>query len=105
MGKQLVVGLKKAGAIAQAQAQKNASWSSKIPGSIKVRASSRSIVIYSRLGEAISWETTGQHQVFGHNRWAKHPYSRPFMAPAAVSTAQQVAEAIGDAIENAIKDN
>lgn len=100
--KQLTTGMKAAGSIVQNQAKQNASWSSKIPGKIKVSVAGGGISIYITDGEAISYETDGKHPVFDSRhpakRWNKTPLIRPFLIPAAESTSDAVASAILDAV-------
>ena len=100
--KQLRLGLKGAGQIVQEQAQENASFSSKIPGKIKVSVGQRAIAVYAKDGEAVSYETHGKHPVYDKRkkRWNKVPLKRPFLAPAAESKADEVASAILDAVTN-----
>lgn len=94
----LRTGLKSAGSIVQRQAQENASWSTKIPGTIKVSVTAKRIVVYSNSGQAVTWETGGRHPVFGdRNLWVKQE-AKPFLQPAAEEKASQVATAILDAV-------
>ena len=101
--KRLKLGLKNAGSIAANKAKGNASWSTKLPGSVKVSVSQRAVAITAggrNAPEAISYEVHGKHPVWSKNRkrWNKTPLKRPFMKPAATQTAPQVAGAILEAV-------
>lgn len=98
-------GLRAAGAIVQRQAQDNASWSSKIPPTIKVGVTQTAVTVYTKDPQARSYETDGKHPVFPRRRlprkrwaWNKKPLKRPFLFPAADHKANEVAQAVLDAV-------
>lgn len=101
--KRLRKGLKSAGDITAKKAEERASWSSKIPGSIRTSVGQKNVAVIAggpKAPEAISYETHGKHPVFSKNRkrWNKKPLKRPFLKPAAEETVDQVAEAVLDAV-------
>ncbi len=100
--KRLRTGLKSAGQIVQQQAKENASWSSKIPGKIKVSITQRQVAVVVKDGEAVSYETHGKHPVWSadRKRWNRKPLKRPFLRPAAETRAEEVASAVLDAVAN-----
>ena len=85
--------LKDAGDIVARQARANASWSSRIPGAISVRASfgarsaGATVVVdsaaapHARPYEGVDGNSTFRHPVHGSDRWVSQTV-RPFLMPA-----------------------
>jgi len=105
------VALKAAGQIVADDAKSRASFSSRIPGSIKVRVTSGGNVKVVAGGEqaedAAPLENHGRsgtfrHPVFGGDTWVDQP-SRPFLAPALAAHEGEVAEAIENAVAEAVE--
>lgn len=104
--------LRKAAQPIQAEARRNASWSSRIPGAITMRTrfSGKKPGVMLRVNaraapHARAYEgltsrgTTFRHPTFGHrDRWVTQA-ERPFLFPAADRHADNVVEAVGEAID------
>lgn len=84
--------LKKGGNMVRAAAQTGSSWSSRIPGSIRVRASGFNVSVIAGGGDArhaAPFEHRGvpgsfRHPVFGHRENWVTQEARPFLTPAFV---------------------
>jgi hypothetical protein len=89
------------------RARQNASWSSKIPATVKVRSSGVNAVIVSAGGPAAPGakpiehagaQGTFRHPVFGdRDNWVDQT-ARPFLHPAAIDHLAESAEAVRDAL-------
>lgn len=114
--KQLRPALKTAAEPIAADARARASWSTRIPGAITVRArfgardpgvslrvlSSRAP--HGRVYEGIRGNAVFRHPVFGHrDRWVEQP-TRPYAAPAVEAGADEVASAAAEAVTEAARD-
>lgn len=101
--KMLPLRLRRAGEIVRAQARSNASWSTRIPGAIGLRAVTRGNTAgvllrvsatkapHGRAYEGLqsgSRKTTFRRQVYGR-AWVEQR-TRPFLVPALTSTREQV---------------
>lgn len=110
-------GLRAGGNIVAAAAKANASWSGRIPGSIRVGVTTKGV--YVRAGgpkapHAVVFEGKvdggdRRHPVFatgdrGTWHWAVQP-KKPFLVPALNANAEKVAALAADEIEKAFKDN
>jgi hypothetical protein len=106
------VALKAAGEIVAADARQRASFSSRIPASIKVRVTSGGQVKVVAGGvqaeDAAPLENKGRagrfrHPVYGdRENWVEQP-ARPFLAPALAAHQDEVAEAIENAVTLAVE--
>lgn len=105
--------LRKAGQMVQREAQVNASWSSRIPGTIKVvtsfRADREGVTVraggatapHARPYEGLSARgSTFRHPVYGNDWWVASP-TRPFLFPAAEAAEGAVTEAMRTALDEA----
>lgn len=107
MYKELQRALREEGQKIARRAKDNASWSTRIPATVKVRTSGVNSVIISAGGAAApeakplehaGAEGTFRHPVFGDRQvWVDQP-ARPFLHPAALEHLQESAEAIGEAL-------
>lgn len=112
LAKDLNRNLRAAGELVAAKARANASWSSRIPQSIKVRRSSNAIKVLSlraQAPEARPLEHGGQpgtfrHPVFGDREvWVSQP-ARPFLHPALIETGPAAVLAAKKAVESALRE-
>lgn len=105
--------LREAGRVVQQRAQHNASWSSRIPGTIKVVTSFRQnregvtvraggpAAPHARPYEGLSNRgTTFRHRVHGNDWWVTQA-ARPFLFPAAEALGGQVTEQMRAALDEA----
>jgi hypothetical protein len=105
--------LRKAGAIVQAVAQQNASWSSRIPASIKVVTSFREnregVTVkaggpnapHARPYEGLSVRGDEfRHPVYANDWWVAQA-TRPFLFPAAQTTEAEVSAELRGALDDA----
>jgi hypothetical protein len=105
--------LRKAGQMVQREAQTNASWSSRIPATIKVVTSFRQdregVTVraggpsapHARPYEGLSARgSTYRHPVYGNDWWVAAP-TRPFLFPAAEAAEGAVTDAIRTALDEA----
>jgi hypothetical protein len=98
--------LKKAGQIVADRAKTNASWSDRIPGTIKVSATQRRVAVKAggdRAPHAAPFEGADgkakfRHPVFGHRKTWVDQEVRPFLLPALKASLDQVADAVADAL-------
>ena len=99
--------LRAVGETVRARAATKASWSTRIPPTLKVRVSGLNSVIVSAGGSAAPGakplehagaEGTFRHPVFGNRDvWVDQP-ARPFLHPAALERLQESAEAVAAAL-------
>ncbi len=92
------------------QATANAGFSTRIPGTIRVKAAGGTATATIRVTAggnkapgAAALEHGGmpgsfRHKVFGHDVWVEQP-ARPFLLPALVTGADQVVERVADGTE------
>ncbi len=105
--------LRQAGQRVQKKAQQNASWSSRIPASIKVVTSFRQnregVTIragggnapHARPLEGLSARgDTFRHPVYGNDWWVSQP-TRPFLFPAAEASQAEVTAEVRSALDDA----
>lgn len=94
-----------------AQARANASWSSRIPGAIRVAVLKRGVDIrvnrrrapHARPYEAIGGNATFRHPVHGHrDRWVSQA-TRPFLDPAVEQHRGKVRKALIDLVDKAAR--
>lgn len=103
--------LREAGQVVQQKAQQNASWSSRIPDTVKVVTSFREnregVTVraggpnapHARPYEGLSSRgTTFRHPVYGNDWWVAQA-ARPFLFPAAQETEGQVTAAIQSVLD------
>jgi hypothetical protein len=101
--------LKQAGEIVAVQARANASWSSRIPKSIKVQRRGAVIRIVAKAEDARVFEHRGvpgtfRHPVFGHrDRWVAQG-ARPFLRPALMQHRKAALESAKRALHGAFRD-
>lgn len=109
--------LKKAARPAVADAQRNASWSSRIPGAIRImsRLSGRDTGLFIRVDakkapharpyENLGQQGTFEHPTFGSWRGKRKvtQKARPFLFPAARKNRPGVIRAAGDAVDSAAR--
>lgn len=105
--------LARAGRVVRDQAAANASWSTRIPGSLFVSTSatvgrsavtvsaSKATAPHARPYEGIAGTRSFRHPVFGGRVWVTQA-CRPFLAPAVVSEQARVVAELGDAVGKAI---
>lgn len=94
----------------QAEARRNASWSTRIPKAIGKTVSARRIGLVARVAnapharpfEGISGPTF-RHPVFGNRQVWVTQAARPFLKPAVESKRDEFMEAAGDAVEGAAR--
>lgn len=100
------VALRAAGQVVADDAKQRASFSTRIPGSIKVRVARGNVKVVAggpAAPNAAPLENKGRagkfrHPVFGdRERWVDQP-ARPFLAPALEAHREEVAKAIEDAV-------
>lgn len=91
--------LREAAQIIADQARVNASWSRRVPASIKVSGSA-TISISSSSPPAYPNEIAGvRHPTFGHSPWVTNQY-RPFLAPAGDEKADEAAVKFAEVIDD-----
>lgn len=105
--------IKKAGDVVAAQAKSNASWSSRIPGAISVRASfgarvaGATVVVsagaapHARPYEGSGGGGTYRHPVYGGPAWVTAP-TRPFLMPAGRAKEAAAAALVQQAVQRAL---
>ena len=107
--------LKTVGDVVAVKARSNASWSTKIPRSVKVGVTAKGV--YVKAGgnaapHAAGFESGGRHPVFGHrDRWVNMGTGlggntnklRPFMLPALQASQQQIEDAAVAALDEWVK--
>lgn len=113
MRKRLRLGLKAAAEPIAADMRSRTSWSTKIPGSIRVGVTQKGVYIRAggpKAPNAAPFEggpnnqATFRHPVFGHrDRWVTQD-TRPFALPALQSGQAEMVERVGDEIEQAFRD-
>jgi hypothetical protein len=89
-------------------AQSRASWSTRIPGSIRVTASAKTVSIRAggaRAPHAAAFEHGGdpgtfRHPVFGNRDVWVDQQARPFLTPAGQAHEEDLLAAVGQAIED-----
>jgi HK97 gp10 family phage protein len=102
---------KAAGMLVAAEAKRRSSWSTRIPGSIKVSITNLGTGIKvtangAKAPDAAPYENKGQsgnfrHPVFGNTDVWVSQKARPFLAPAAEAKAEEVTEAFAEAVDDA----
>ena len=101
--KDLGLRLREAGEFVAAIARSNASWSAKVPGSVKVLGGTSGVYIRAggpRAPAGYPNEVAGvRHPVFGHDPWVTNE-NRPFLAPAGDSGADGAAEIVARVIDD-----
>lgn len=97
-------------------ARQRASWSTRIPGAIKVsqtfsgrRAGVRIVVSSRRAPHARAYEGIGgqrvfRHPVFGHDVWVGQQ-TRPFLIPAVQAHAGTVRTAIAETVDRVVREH
>jgi hypothetical protein len=108
--------LRSAGEQVARDARRNASWSTRIPGSIAVRVSftgrrpgvlivaRKAIAPHARAYEGITGRATLRHPVFGDREvWVAQPV-RPFLAPAVGAYGPKLADDAARAVDEAARD-
>lgn len=98
--------LRLAGGIIAGIAQRNAAWSTKIPGTIKSRTSGASVTVVAggpNAPAAAAFEHGGnsgvfRHPVFGTDTWVNQP-ARPFLKPAVDEGTPAAQKAAVDALD------
>lgn len=119
LSKQLRVGLKQAGEIVAAAARSNASWSTRIPGSIRTGVTQKGV--YVRAGgraapHAITFEGKSnggdrRHPVFARSDETRQEWTwvtqtaRPFLKPALNDNVNKVVTEVADELEVAFTNN
>jgi hypothetical protein len=105
--------LRAAGALVRNRAASNASWSTRIPGALRVTTSgavgrsavsvtvSRARAPHARPLEGITGGRSFRHPVFGTDRWVTQA-CRPFLAPAANTSVAAVEGLLVDALDRAL---
>jgi hypothetical protein len=105
--------LRKAGQLVADDAKQRASWSSRIPGTVRVRTSVRAnrenvkvlagnaSAPHARPYEGLSSQgNTFRHPVYGRDTWVSQA-TRPFLFPAAAANEVQAGELISSALTDA----
>lgn len=107
--------LRRSGESVKSAAAANASWSTRIPGSlaVQVRFSGRtqgvsivaraSVAPHARPYEGIAGGRKFRHPVFGHDVWVAQA-CRPFLRPAVAANQDDVVTALNEAVKSAIAD-
>jgi hypothetical protein len=102
--------LRGAGEIVAAKARQNAEWSTRIPGTIKVRTSRATVSVIAggaKAPDAAPYEHKGRggnfsHPVFGNQQvWVSEP-ARPFLKPALEAGRPAAEKAAVDALDRAV---
>lgn len=106
--KKLQAQMKQAGDVVADDARSRASWSSRIPGSIRTGASAKGAYIKAggaAAPHAAAYETAGQfrHPVFGRDTWVEEQ-GRPFMVPALEARESDIEAAAVAALDAFIAD-
>lgn len=110
-------GLRKAGNVVATAAKSNASWSKRIPGSIRVGVTARGVSVHAG-GQKAPHAVVFEGRVDGGNRrhpvyaqgerggwtWAEQQ-AKPFMRSALNDNVDRVAEVVADTLEKAFTDN
>ena len=90
-----------------AAARRNASWSSRIPGTVRPFATARSVGVraggrrapHARVYEGLGGAGSFRHPVFGNrNVWVTQS-TRPFLMPAVEANAEGIVDDVFDAID------
>ncbi len=111
LSKEFNAGLRAGGELVAQQAKSNASFSSRIPGSIKVRRAGVKVTVSAggaSAPEAAPLEHGGQpgtfrHPVFGNREvWVNQP-ARPFLMPAVEAEAENVAVLVLNACDGVFR--
>lgn len=118
LSKELRAGLRKSGEVVAAAARSNASWSSRIPGSIKVVVQQKGVAVRAggdKAPHAVTFEgkNNGQprrHPVFARGArsdwtWAAQDPPRPYLKPALSANLDKVIQVVGDELEVAFLQN
>lgn len=114
---QVKAGLVDAGDVVANAARRNASWSSRIPASVRTEATSRGVFVRAG-GDKAPHAVTFEGRVDGGNRshpvfaegdratwiWAEQP-ARPFLMPAMQDNLDRGAEKVADAVVKAFLNN
>lgn len=110
-------GLRKAGNVVATAARANASWSKRIPKTVKVSVTRRGVSVHAG-GDGAPHAVVFEGRVDGGNRrhpvfaqgdrsgwtWAEQQ-AKPFMRPALNDNVDRVAEVVADSLEKAFTDN
>lgn len=108
----LRVALREAGNIVADDARARSSWSTRIPGSIRVRATAASVSVIAgghAAPNAAPLEHRGmpgtfRHPVFGHEATWATQQARPFLAPALSANIERTTVMVMDAIDSAVRE-
>ncbi len=92
-------------------AQRNAGWSTRIPGAIKPQVGVRTIGVrvagrqapHARPLEGAGGQAWFRHPVFGNREVWVNQRTRPFLGPAVDRHADDAVKAAGEAVENAAR--
>ncbi len=105
--------LKEAGEVVAVDARQRASWSSRIPGTIRVTGGARSVSVFAGSDaaphaapyEGPEGNASFRHPVFGHrrNKWVTQQ-TRPYLRTALDAQENKVAEIVGKVVDDIIRD-
>jgi hypothetical protein len=93
-------------------AKRRASWSTRIPGTVKASAQGMNTAVVKAGGasapHAAAFEHAGKegpfrHPVHGHDVWVSQD-AHPFLHPAAIARLDTTVEALGTAVSTAVSD-
>ena len=108
----LKAGLREGGEIVADEARARSSWSTRIPGSIRVRSSGIRVSVVAggaKAPDAAPYENKGvdgffRHPVFGNREVWVDQKARPFLRPAAEATAPRVTEKVLENVSKVLDD-
>lgn len=110
LNREMRKGLRRGGDIVRDEAKGLASWSTRIPGSIRVRTTGIRVSVIAgnkNAPHAAAFEHEGvpgffRHPVFGNRDVWVNQRARPYLRPAAESNSDEVADAVLKAVAEAI---
>ena len=111
MAVELPTGLKAAGSVVAEEAKSQSSWSTRIPGSVKTRASGTTATVIaggSAAPDAAPFENRGKtgafrHPVFGNVGVWVSQQARPFLAPSLEAKSTELTAAVEAVLDRVIE--